>query len=107
MDDMDWSDREKDTNRMTGTGDMEGAIREGLVFLEEFKHTLERILDMQPGKQQSNTRILGKRTRLHHDSPSPRSGPSGGVYIVRLDEESIKIGTSKNMAKRVKQYSGY
>jgi hypothetical protein len=30
-----------------------------------------------------------------------------GVYIVRFDEECIKIGRSKDVMKRLKQYAGY
>ena len=30
-----------------------------------------------------------------------------GIYIVRFDENCIKIGRSKDIAKRLKQYAGY
>ena len=32
---------------------------------------------------------------------------NSGVYIVRFDQTCIKIGRSKDIAKRLKQYAGY
>jgi hypothetical protein len=32
---------------------------------------------------------------------------NSGVYIVRFDETCIKIGRSKDIQKRLKQYAGY
>ena len=30
-----------------------------------------------------------------------------GVYVVRFDENSIKIGMSRDIEQRLKQYTGY